>query len=196
MKQINRNRVPGFTLVELLIVVAIIGLLISITIPVVGSMVESARRSAARVDMNLIANAVEAYYADYRQMPPGVPTSPPNAVIGVRDFTAARQVLDALQGNNPRGKVYLQPQSGTPAPYYLDPWSTNREDPTAQGNMLYEMRFRRGETLVFPFWHGTQQKTATLRDRRVVLFSWGSDRLTGNAATGKDDVYSFDHTAY
>jgi len=193
MRKLKKIRTPGFTLVELLVVVALIGLLISITIPVAGSMIENARKNAARVDMNLIANAVEAYYADYRQLPPGVPA---NGVISADDFTAARQVLDVLQGNNPRQTIYLQPQSGTPAPYYLDPWSPNRDSPTSQGNLLYEMRFRRGESLSFPFFQGAQQKTATFRDRRVVLFSCGRDRRTGNAVTGQDDVYSFDPRDY
>jgi len=193
MKQRKLSREVGFTLVELLVVVALIGLLISITIPVAGSMIENARKNAARVDMNLIANAVEAYYAEYRYLPPGVPAS---GVIRANDFTAGRQVLSALQGENPRQKMFLQPQGGTPEPYYLDPWSPDRENPTAQGNLQYEMRFRRQETLSFPFFSGANQRTANFRNRQVVLFSYGRDRQTGNAVTGQDDVYSFDPKDY
>ena len=55
----------GFTLVELLIVVVIIGLLASIAIPKFKSVRERAYMSAARADLRNLANLQDVYYNDH-----------------------------------------------------------------------------------------------------------------------------------
>ncbi len=64
-----KRKKTGFTLVELLIVMAIIGILIAISFPVLNKVKESARTTAARLDMQSIITAVEQYKAEYRRMP-------------------------------------------------------------------------------------------------------------------------------
>ncbi|MDQ6987297.1 MAG: prepilin-type N-terminal cleavage/methylation domain-containing protein [Mariprofundaceae bacterium] len=54
----------GFTLIELMIVVAIIGILAAIAIPQFSSYRERAFNSAAQSDLRNIMNGEEAYYAD------------------------------------------------------------------------------------------------------------------------------------
>jgi type IV pilus assembly protein PilA len=54
----------GFTIVELLIVVIIIGILISITVPSFLGLQDRANKSAAMTTVRAAASDIEAYYAD------------------------------------------------------------------------------------------------------------------------------------
>ena len=54
----------GFTLMELLIVIAIIGILISISVASYGSAQKKARDARRHADLKAVQNAWEQYYAD------------------------------------------------------------------------------------------------------------------------------------
>ena len=54
----------GFTLIELMIVVAIIGILAAIAIPQFASYRQKAFNSAAQSDLKTIKTTVEGYYTD------------------------------------------------------------------------------------------------------------------------------------
>ena len=68
-KAISMRRQKGFTLVELLIVVAIIGILAGIAIPNMLSAINRARQKRSMADMHLIGTALEAYFVDYNYFP-------------------------------------------------------------------------------------------------------------------------------
>jgi prepilin-type N-terminal cleavage/methylation domain-containing protein len=54
----------GFTLIELMIVVAIIIILVSIAVPVYAKLVQRARRARVISDFRTIRDSLEAYKAD------------------------------------------------------------------------------------------------------------------------------------
>jgi len=54
----------GFTLIELMIVVAIIGILAAVALPKFAASVERARESATRGNLNTIRSAISMYYGD------------------------------------------------------------------------------------------------------------------------------------
>lgn len=60
----------GFTLVELLTVIAIIAILAAIIFPVAGTVRENARKSRCSSNLNQIFVALQAYKDDYRAYPP------------------------------------------------------------------------------------------------------------------------------
>ena len=58
------NREQGFTLIELMIVIAIIGILAAIAIPQFSAYRKRSYNSAAQADLRNAATAQEAYYVD------------------------------------------------------------------------------------------------------------------------------------
>jgi len=67
------NRKPGFTLVELLVVISIIGVLVSMLLPAVQSVRESARRTQCMNNLKQIGLATHAYEGAIMQIPPSRP---------------------------------------------------------------------------------------------------------------------------
>jgi prepilin-type N-terminal cleavage/methylation domain-containing protein/prepilin-type processing-associated H-X9-DG protein len=61
---------PGFTLVELLVVISIIGILVGLTLPAVMSAIESGRRTQCANNIRQIAQGVTQYETSLRQYPP------------------------------------------------------------------------------------------------------------------------------
>ena len=65
-KKLNNK---GFTLIELMIVIAIIGILAAIAIPQFASYRQKAYNAAALSDLKTVKTTLEAYYADNQFYP-------------------------------------------------------------------------------------------------------------------------------
>lgn len=76
-----RFRRSGFTLVEILIVVAILGILAAITIPAFQGHVLEARESAAKANLQILRNVIEVYAAQHDGIPPGYRNGDPSDAI-------------------------------------------------------------------------------------------------------------------
>jgi len=67
VKRVDRN--SGFTLIEILIVVAIIGLLVSIVAPNLLGRFESSKGEIAKAQVETLASSVQSFYLDVGRCP-------------------------------------------------------------------------------------------------------------------------------
>lgn len=112
----------AFTLIELLIVIAILGILMALLFPAVGVAIDNARRASAKNDCVQIATAITGYETEYGRLPAT------NAAGSDLDAN----VLAALMGTNttlnPRMIVFLEVptarkgKGGLSNGTYVDPW--------------------------------------------------------------------------
>jgi prepilin-type N-terminal cleavage/methylation domain-containing protein len=123
----------GFTLVEILAVIAIIAILASILVPVAGRALETARKRRAVAEMNSIKVAVLEFQSDHKYMPwtDAVKVGDDKWVLTDAEQLA---VMEMLTGSNAMRKAYLQiPEKSRPedkSMRFLDPWSGKTGIPT------------------------------------------------------------------
>jgi prepilin-type N-terminal cleavage/methylation domain-containing protein len=92
----------GFTLIELLVVIAIIGILAGMILPALAATQKKAKVQQARVEIQNIVGAINAYYTDYNRYP--VPAAVRSAVTdGSPDFTFGTWVKSGQKVVGSRG---------------------------------------------------------------------------------------------
>jgi len=68
----------AFTLVEILIVVAILGILAALTLPIFKDYITEAKEAAAKDNLRILRNTIEIYAAQHNGVPPGYPYDDPS----------------------------------------------------------------------------------------------------------------------
>ncbi len=160
----------GMTLIELLTVIAIIGILAGIVIPVLFSVLRNAKRSQAQTEVNLIATAVKAYQREYQRLP--FQTSGGLADIMItatmnNELQAFVGILTTNTTYNPRQIDFLK--TSIPSDNILrDPWRTPYAiaiDLSADDSISV-----------------TNLGGWSVSDRSVIVLSYGPDKVAGNPA--------------
>jgi prepilin-type N-terminal cleavage/methylation domain-containing protein len=136
----DRNR-SGFTLLELMVVIAIVVVLAGLLFPAVQSVLERAKKVQAKNDLTQIVTAVNAFYTEYGRYPlPSTVTTDSSATYGPNGSSVENgDLMKELRGTsttiNTRQIVFISPpdardqtnpRSGTKTTTsgYYDPWGT------------------------------------------------------------------------
>jgi prepilin-type N-terminal cleavage/methylation domain-containing protein len=124
MKGMGKKKNNGFTIVELLVVIVVIAILAAISVVAYTGIQQRTRDSARESDIAAIVKALELYYIDHGQFPPGSGST----VINSSWSTTA----DASWGNL---ASHLVPDYISELP--RDPISTPGANPQSLGNYNY-----------------------------------------------------------
>ncbi|MBA7691409.1 hypothetical protein ES703_99952 [subsurface metagenome] len=74
----NWEMKKAFTLVEILIVVALLGILAAIALPALKGNIRQAKEAAAKENLRVLRNAIELYAAQHNDFPPGYKNGTPD----------------------------------------------------------------------------------------------------------------------
>jgi len=125
-KNVKRLNQAGFTLVEVLVVISIIGALAGIMVPTIKGAMEAGKKAKAKGELNAIVAAVKAYKQEYGRWPGTNSTSDTTF-----ESDESKSLLAALGGAstnniapNPKGVRFLEGASSDGV--MLDPWKAKQ----------------------------------------------------------------------
>src|ERR1700747_2554395 len=130
------HRTQAFTLLELLVVIAVIVVLAGLLLPAVQSVLERAKKVQAKNDLTQIVIAVNAFYTEYGRYPATATSGDATYGPGTAATDAVFKELRALSGSsiNTRQIVFISPpEDATQASpkgkigidgQFRDPWGT------------------------------------------------------------------------
>jgi len=121
----------GLSLVELLIVVAILGIMAAIVLPEFQGHTQKAKESTAKENLRLLRNAIESYTFQHNGVPPGYPggdpTGNPHQVVFAAQLTYA---------TNQSGQFAEPGTDGFPLGPYLSEMPENPFNGLSQAGMI------------------------------------------------------------
>jgi prepilin-type N-terminal cleavage/methylation domain-containing protein len=176
--QWSSDRRSAFTLIELLIVIAIIAILITILWAAVKGALADAKKKMAKAEMQEIVNAVTAYLQEYEKLPiPEADQAMADLITGY-STNAATPIYQALTGSNPRGRVFLSREITASEPYLRDPWNTS-----------YVLYFDRDYNQVTAFRKSNSQPSLgnVTNSAKVIVRSYGPNRQPDNISFSTTD---------
>ncbi len=97
----------AFSLVELMIVVAVLGILAAIVVPQFQSHATQAKESAAKSDLRTLRSAIELYTVQHNGIPPGYPNGDVTAQPSDQTF-----IQQLCWSSNQSGQTSQQPAAG------------------------------------------------------------------------------------
>lgn len=187
-----RSLSRGFTLIELLIVISIIAILATISVPVTKNVMNKARAASAQNDCMQIQNAIKAFYNEYFYYPARGDSEGPYTTDG------SSSIMDVLMNNstaeaeqlNRRKLTLFEPSKLSKAPnlpgYHADTGRFN--DPWGQPYEIF-MDADDNEELTIPAAYGSKFGRSGRVKKPIFVHSGGPDK---KLETVGDNVSSWD----
>ncbi len=97
MQRFRKGNRKGFTMIELMVVVVIVGVLAAIAIPIYGKYIKNAKLTEATARMGEIITACKSYAVEHADAA-GVPQWPTAAGGGIVDLSSSANFSYALSG--------------------------------------------------------------------------------------------------
>ena len=122
---------PGFSLLEISIVLAVSAILLGILVPLVISHLEDSRIARATADVRTIADAVRLYRSDVGKYPIF------NNLTDANNDTAAATLLTTANGESPTGTNWTTGIGGVALELFLNGNYLNRPTDTTGGRIAF-----------------------------------------------------------
>lgn len=115
LRRFHSRFAPGFTLIEMLIIITLIGILVTIAVPSYKRSLLKAREAVLREDLYQMRKAIDAYFADHAKYPDSLEELVDNKYlrdIPVDPITQSNQTWETVQpeatpeGDLPEGGVF------------------------------------------------------------------------------------------
>jgi prepilin-type N-terminal cleavage/methylation domain-containing protein len=182
MKRMTKE--AAFTLLELMVVIAIVVVLAGLLFPAVQSVLDRAKKVQAKNDLTQIVTAVNAFYTEYGKYPLPSGASGDGYASGAITGTSSKAILDPLRNLdptlNPRLIVFISPAEDTTQAspkgkigsdgQFHDPWGT-----------AYGISVDADYDNQVPNPYGTDTGAGPVKIRQgVIAWSVGKDAKLGN----------------
>ncbi len=197
----------AFTLIELFVVMAVVGILLGLAFPAFNSVQNSARKTQAKNDLVQIVTAVNAFYTEYGKYPTAA-ISDATAKVGGGTSNLSGALFNDLRGltttlGNTRQVVFISPPEAkdqTNPRNGIATAATNRQlyDPWGKPYFI-SMDWNYDNQIPNPYTADTGAGSDTIR-QGVIAWSLGNDKQSQTASgtigsksagTNTDDVISW-----